>query len=114
MTNASEFGIWKTYMETLAGHPNVMAKISGVPERAVGPYRKFDDWSQAQVEPYINAVIEAFGSDRIVFGGNWFVVTRFSTFNRWTDVLSKIIANMTAADEKKFLQTNAQRVYRVA
>jgi L-fuconolactonase len=116
MTNATEFPIWKDYINKLAAHPNVVAKISGVPERAVGANRKFDDWTEDQVKPYIEYCFQSFGPDRVVFGGNWFVVTRFSTFLRWTDVLSKIITEMkySAADLKKFLNSNPQRVYRVA
>jgi hypothetical protein len=26
-----------------------LLQVSGVPERAVGPYRPFDDWTEAQV-----------------------------------------------------------------
>lgn len=54
-------------------------------ERAAYPDR-FDSWTKAQISPYINVVIDAFGYDRCMFGGNWFVVNLFSSYDRWAEV----------------------------
>jgi L-fuconolactonase len=45
--------------------PNVYAKVSGLD---VGDA---DDWSAAELAPYVEHAIDVFGSERLMFGSNW-------------------------------------------
>ncbi|MBS1905901.1 MAG: amidohydrolase family protein [Actinobacteria bacterium] len=56
---------WLEGLRALSVHPQVSVKLSGLPAEAGGP------WSPAQVIPFLDAAAEAFGSDRLLWGGDW-------------------------------------------
>ena len=56
---------WLSDLQELAAHPQVSVKLSGLPAEAGG------FWSPAQVIPFLDAAAEAFGSDRLLWGGDW-------------------------------------------
>lgn len=56
---------WRHDLEELATHPRVFVKLSGLPAEAGG------SWSAAQVIPFLDAAAEAFGPDRLLWGGDW-------------------------------------------
>ena len=53
----------------MAALPNVVCKLSGVTTEA-----DHKTWTRDQLRPYIDHVIECFGPDRILYGGDWPVV----------------------------------------
>lgn len=120
MTSPTFFPRWKSYIEQMGAlarqRPGEMVlKISGVPERAVGSFRSFDDWSVKQVQPFLSAAVAAFGPDRCIFGSNLFVLDTFSTAARWTAGLETMLmaANVTGTDLTAVLSGNAKRFYRI-
>ncbi len=56
---------WLSDLRDLAAHPQVSVKLSGLPAEAGG------FWSPAQVIPFLDAAAEAFGSERLLWGGDW-------------------------------------------
>ncbi len=56
---------WAGAMDELATMPNVFCKISGMVTEA-GP-----DWTTDDLTPYAVHALEAFGSDRCMFGSDW-------------------------------------------
>lgn len=56
---------WGDALHALAGHRQVFCKLSGLPAEAGG------DWSRAQVEPFLDAALAAFGPERLMFGSDW-------------------------------------------
>lgn len=109
------FDRWKQYITEMSQLKNVVAKVSGVPERAVGSVNPFDDWTMDIVAPYIDHVISSFGYDRSMFGGNWFVVKTFSTFERWSDAIYNHLQKQGASDKEmvSFFYDNAKKHYRI-
>ena len=58
---------WLAGMRALAAHPNVHCKLSGmVTEHAAGA-----GWAAADFYPYLDALLEAFGARRLVYGSDW-------------------------------------------
>lgn len=109
------FDKWKYYISEMAKYKNVVAKVSGVPERAVGSINPFDDWTMENVAPYIDHVTSTFGFDRCVFGGNWFVIKTYSTFMRWVDTLYEHLQTQKVKDKDldMFFYDNAYKLYRI-
>jgi L-fuconolactonase len=60
-------------------------------------------------------VLDAFGYDRVVFGGNWFVVKTYSTYKRWASVLVDILtkAGVGSSQMRKLFHDNAEKYYRL-
>jgi len=58
------FANWRKGMETVAGAPNVVCKISGLGMCD-------NSWTVDSLRPWVLACIEAFGVERSFFGTNW-------------------------------------------
>lgn len=98
---------WRTDMTTLAKQPNVVCKISGF---LANGYEK-GKWQPNDLVPAIDGTIDAFGIDRVIFGGDWPVVTLAGTYADWLGALRQVIDKRPEADQKKLLHDNAIRVY---
>ncbi len=96
---------WKRDIEAFAKLPNVIGKISGVIART--PPQGMAD----ALAPIINHCLDAFGPDRVVFGGDWPVCLRGATYRQWVLTLREIVAPRPLADQRKLWHDNAVRFY---
>ena len=98
---------WRRDIERLAGRPNVVCKISGVISRAL------PGWTAGDVAPTIDHCLDAFGPDRVVFGGDWPVCTLGAGANldSWVATLREIIATRGDAEQRQLLHDNATQIY---
>jgi L-fuconolactonase len=99
---------WRAQIAELADQPNVVCKVSGLVTEADRAH-----WTPAELEPYVAAVLAAFGEDRVLFGGDWPVVTMAASYQRWVGVLDDLTANLSPSARKKLWADNARRVYRL-
>lgn len=56
---------WLRDVADLARHPQVLCKLSGLPAETGG------EWMDAQVAPFLDAALEAFGPERLMWGSDW-------------------------------------------
>jgi L-fuconolactonase len=105
---AQLFDPWRTDVRKLAELPNVVCKISGIVTEA-----DHEHWQPDELEPFVNVVLEAFGEDRVLFGGDWPVVLLASSYSRWYETLNTLTASIPLATKRKLWAENAQRFYRV-
>lgn len=97
---------WKKDMANVAKRKNVVCKVSGfVASSDKGKWKKED------LAPVVNHTIEAFGWDRVMFGGDWPVVTKAATYKEWLTTLREILADRPEADQKKLFHDNAVKQY---
>ena len=99
---------WKKDLSKLAERDNVIAKISGIIASGAG-----GKWSVENMAPIVNHVIDSFGPDRIVFGGDWPVCTLAATFREWVVALGEIVADRPAETRQKLFHDNAVKFYRL-
>lgn len=99
---------WAEHVRQLARFPHVSCKISGVATEA-----DHGHWSAEDLRRYIDVAIEAFGFDRIMFGGDWPVALQATEYTRWVEILDDILAGVGKIDRRKFWRDNAARIYRV-
>ena len=99
-------GQWREGIDRLAGHPNVVCKISGIIARAPA-----DRWVPEDLAPIVNACIDAFGEDRVIFGSDWPVCTLTASLREWVEALQKIVADRPLALRQKLFYQNAVRFY---
>jgi L-fuconolactonase len=100
---------WEADMRELASLPNVVCKLSGVTTEA-----DHDHWTPAQLKPYIDHVIDVFGFDRLMYGGDWPVSELAGPYTAWLDVLDNITASCSDSERRKLFRENAQKFYRLA
>src|SRR5436309_14620147 len=99
---------WQADLRKLAELPNVVCKISGMVTEA-----DHEGWKPADLEPFINVVLEAFGGERVLFGSDWPVALLASLYRRWYETLEALTAHLPVSVRRKLWAGNAQRFYRV-
>lgn len=100
---------WQEQIERAAEHDNVIAKVSGLNTVVSSP-----DWEAADLEPAVRAALDAFGSERLMFGSDWPVALLNGSYDR---VVGQTIESIRAAageDADAILGANAVRFYRLA
>ena len=99
---------WASQMHEFGRLPHVTCKISGVATEA-----DHSAWTEEDLQRYIRVAIDAFGFDRVLFGGDWPVAVQAISYPRWVDVLDNILATESPSDQRKFWHDNAVRFYRL-
>lgn len=99
---------WKSHIREMAKLPNVVCKLSGVTTEA-----DHQNWTREQLRPYIDHVIDCFGFDRLMYGGDWPVSELAGTYRSWLEVLDWATADATAADRRKLFRDTGIRTYRL-
>ena len=100
---------WQADLRKLAELPNVVCKISGIVTEA-----DYECWQPADLEPFINVVLEAFGEERVLFGSDWPVALLASPYRRWYETLGALTARLPVSARRKLWAENARRFYRMS
>jgi L-fuconolactonase len=99
---------WRRHIREMAALPNVVCKLSGVTTEA-----DHQSWTRDQLRPYIDHVIECFGSDRILYGGDWPVSELAGSYLQWLTTLDLATSGFSPADKRKLFRDNAIKAYRL-
>lgn len=97
---------WKKDMEAIAAHENVCCKVSGMVTEA--------DWKQWKAEdfkPYIDAVVTAFGINRIMYGSDWPVCLVAASYEKMLGIVKDHFASFTQNEQELFFGGNAITFY---
>lgn len=101
-----EWDLWRANIRQLAQLPNVNCKISGVLA-----YCKPDEANTQTVRPYVEACIEAFGWNRVVWGSDWPVCNLRATLAQWVESSREIVRGASQDEQRRLFSGNAERVY---
>jgi L-fuconolactonase len=99
---------WRQHIKELGAFPNVHCKISGVITEA-----DHKNWTRQQLRPYILHAVEAFGFDRIMYGGDWHVLELAGTYPDWVEIVDWAIDGATQVEKRQLFRDNAIRCYRL-
>ncbi|MEO6787138.1 MAG: amidohydrolase family protein, partial [Chthoniobacteraceae bacterium] len=88
---------WRTNIRDIARRENVYCKVSGMVTEA-----DWKTWNEEQLRPYFDAVLEAFGPKRLMFGTDWPVCLVASGYSRWVEVVRKFAVELSS-DEQEWL-----------
>jgi len=100
------FRAWKRGVQQLAQAPNVWMKISGL---GMTDHR----WTMASLKPWVLTAIEAFGTNRVVFGTNWPVDRLYSSYPDLINAYADIIAGFSETEQRAMFAGNAERLFRI-
>lgn len=100
---------WKRDIETLAGKPNVICKISGIIARV--PKGRA---TAGVLSPIVNHCLDTFGPQRVIFAGDWPVCTRGAPLRVWVNLLREIVQKRSSEDQRKLFWSNAHSFYDLA
>lgn len=99
---------WKRGIDAVAAQSRVMCKISGIV--AFVPPGK---WHAEDLAPVVNHCLDAFGPDRVFFGGDWPVCLLGSPLRGWIEALKQIVSARPADQQRKLWSGNAIRFYKL-
>ena len=94
----------------LSKHPNLWIKLSDLPVEA-----DHASWTEAELRPYIAATLEAFGTERVIFGGDYPILLQATTMTQWVDLLDRAFADLGLSqhETRAIYRDNANRFYRL-
>ena len=102
-----QFQPWADHISELASFDNVHCKVSGIVTTAS------ENWTKAELKPYIEYLVAAFGYDRLMFGSDWPVCTLAAEYQQWVEALLWSVQESTDTDRQKLFHDTAKEFYRI-
>ncbi|WP_291860538.1 amidohydrolase [Marinilabilia sp.] len=102
----NEIQVWEKYIKELARRENVSCKVSGMVTEA-----DFKTWTEEQLKPYFDVILEAFGPGRLLFGSDWPVCLVATNYSRWLELVKKWISGLSNPEQEQILGGNAKLIY---
>jgi L-fucono-1,5-lactonase len=97
---------WRDGIAALAAHPNVYCKLSGMVTEA-----DWVNWRADDFTPYLDAVVGAFGVERVMFGSDWPVCLVAATYAQVLGIVEAYAGRFSANEREKIFCENAARFY---
>lgn len=105
---ADAFAPWAASLRQIAEFPNVVIKLSGITANA-----RADQVNAKDLQPYVDHVLECFGPDRMLWGGDWPVCDLGSGLPGWISLTHQFLAGLSESECSAIGTGTARRVYRV-
>ena len=98
---------WAKDMTVLAGQTAAYCKLSGLVTEAS------TDWTVAELKPYVDHLIDCFGTDRLIWGSDWPVCTLAAPYDRWVEATEELLSGLSGDERQQIMGENAKRAYRL-
>lgn len=97
---------WAALIKAIGEFPNVYCKLSGMTTEA-----DYINWTQEQIEPYMQLVLDAFGANRILFGSDWPVCLVAGNYTKTKELVTNFIAKLSKEEQTAIMGGNAIQFY---
>ena len=105
---AGEIDQWMKDMKHIAKYPNVNCKLSGFVTEA-----DWQNWQYEDLVPYFDAVFDAFGPNRILFGSDWPVCLLAAQYDEVIQTVKRYISTLSSYEIEAVLGENATVFYKL-
>jgi L-fuconolactonase len=99
---------WADLMQPFGALPNVWCKLSGMVTEA-----DWETWQPADLQPYVDHVLEIFGPNRVLFGSDWPVCLLAASYERVVTATQDVLEALSDAERGDIFGATAQEVYRL-
>jgi len=99
---------WRERMRELARRENVYCKLSGLVTEA-----DWNTWTENDLRPFIDAVLECFGPKRLMFGSDWPVSLLACAYEKWVEVVERATASLSVSERDHLFGGTAKEAYRL-
>ena len=99
---------WAAAIADIASLEHVACKLSGLLTEAA------PDWSEEQLLPYAEHVVESFGHGRVMYGSDWPVLTLAGGYGAWYRFTRRLTAGWSEEETRSFYSDVAASFYRLA
>lgn len=103
---AGEIDPWRANLAELAKRENVSCKLSGVVTEA-----DWSAWTPDSIRPYLDATLEAFGPERLMFGSDWPVCLVATEYAAWKSLIEEWAAPLSESQRESLFGGCASMVY---
>jgi L-fuconolactonase len=100
---------WIDNFRAAARYPNVVCKLSGMITEA-----DWKNWKPADLKPYVQEALQAFGPQRLLFGSDWPVCELAGSYQQVFDALVEALGPLSSSDRAAIFGGNAARVYKLS
>ncbi|MEX0288855.1 MAG: amidohydrolase [Flavobacteriaceae bacterium] len=97
---------WAVLMKELGKHQNVHCKLSGMITEA-----DYHNWKPEHITPYMDLVLAAFGSERLMYGSDWPVCLVAGEYQQVKKLVSDFITQLSSAEQDAIMGLNAIEFY---
>ena len=97
---------WAKHINQLAAHQNVNCKLSGLLTEA-----DWNHWQEEDFTAYLTVIMEAFGTDRLMYGSDWPVCLLAGSYPHVVRIVENFISSLSTDDQKKIMGQNAHHFY---
>jgi L-fuconolactonase len=98
---------WETAIRSVAEHPNVLAKVSGLNTALDWPAWNCDD-----LRPCIQVALDCLGPERLMCASDWPVALLNGDYGRVWQQTAQALADVAPGESDRLLGANARRIYR--
>lgn len=102
---AGKLDPWRAHIRELAAMPHLWGKISGLLTEAGA------EWTEDDLRPYAEQMVAEFGSERLMYGGDWPVLTLAGTYGEWYQFTRRFTADWSLPERQAFYHQTALRCY---
>jgi L-fuconolactonase len=97
---------WRRHLLELARRGNVCCKLSGMVTEA-----NTASWTTADLRPYFDAALEAFGPARLMVGSDWPVCLLATSYRRWMSCVAELVNGLSKSEQALIWGGVAMEVY---
>ena len=101
-------GEWRRELQRAAAMPNIFCKLSGMITEA-----DWDNWKPADLKPYVETALEAFGPDRCMFGSDWPVCELAGSYQQVHQALVEVLGPISGDEQQQLFGGTAAHFYRL-
>ncbi len=99
---------WEANFRAAAQHENIYCKLSGMITEA-----HWQNWTAADLRPYVDIALDAFGPERLMFGSDWPVCELAGTYQRVFNALQETLSGLSEGERIAILGGTARNFYRL-
>lgn len=99
---------WEKDICALAQYENVYCKLSGMVTEA-----DWHNWTQQDLEPYLDAIVNAFGTRRIMYGSDWPVCLLAASYQQTYEIVEQYFSSFSEDEQGLIFGGNAVDFYQI-
>jgi L-fuconolactonase len=99
---------WSEDLQRLAEFPNVCCKLSGMVTET-----NWKQWRSADFTPYLDVVLAAFGSSRLMIGSDWPVSILSGEYESVMGIVIDYLKTLSPSEQAAIMGENCARFYRI-
>lgn len=103
------FEDWETNFRSAAKCQNVYCKLSGMVTEA-----DWKNWKPADLKPYLEIALDAFGPQRLMYGSDWPVCELAANYEQVYSALEENISTLSESEQEQILGKTAARFYGIS